>query len=78
MGKIQHVLQKKTKIKKNFKIGEKYYIYSKGIRAKPDLDSLLVYAGQSGIHHVFIGYGTDWKVTYTDAQLIGKNVKKVC
>ena len=37
---------------------------------------LFRYAGKDGIHHVFIETQGGWQRTYTDAQLIGKQIKE--
>ncbi|MBQ6664112.1 MAG: helix-turn-helix transcriptional regulator [Synergistaceae bacterium] len=71
--------ESRAAIARSFIVGKCYYIHEKNLVASWDVlqQTALRYERKSGIHHVFRAVKGNWLITYTDAQLVGKNVKEV-
>ena len=64
-----------------FEEGQKYKISetSSGVKGVKDAvkDCIFSYEGKEGIHHKFREVSGSWTRTYTDAQLVGKQIQEV-
>lgn len=75
-------------IRKHFIEGKCYRIYGGGCQGSYDRksvstgtsweqDCIFMFLRKEGIHHVFREVRGGWTRTYTDAQLVGKNIQEV-
>lgn len=73
------VAENRAAIARSFEVGKCYYIHEKNLVASWDVlqQTPLRYERKFGIHHVFRAVKGNWLITYTDAQLVGKNIKEV-
>lgn len=68
----------KKLIEQTFEQGKCYHISDKSINSTPSNERFyLRYEKKDGIHHFFREIRGNWIVTYTDAQLIGKNIQEI-
>ena len=65
-----------NRLRYKFKPYANYYILPKR-RGKEEIRHVFRYCGKKGVHHVFREVKCGWTRTYTDAQLIGKEVRRV-
>jgi hypothetical protein len=75
---VEHV-ELSLKPKYEFKVGKIYQIQTKPCEGKRGYESewIFKYEGKSGKHHKFKEVRGRWSRTYTDNQLIGKEIKEV-
>ena len=77
IGACYQVVSNKTLIKR-LKAGEKYAVQTvSGSNDDPEFGFTFRYLGKQGIHHTFREISCGWGRTYTDAQLVGKEVIEV-
>ena len=77
IGSCYQVVSNKTLIKR-LKAGEKYAVQTVSeSNDDPEFGFTFRYLGKQGIHHVFREISCGWGRTYTDAQLVGKEVVEV-
>ena len=57
--------------------GEKYVLQPLDKSSDPEYGYVFRYLGKQGIHHMFIEICCGWNRTYTDAQLVGKELVEV-
>lgn len=77
IGACYQVVSNKTLIKR-LKAGEKYAVQTVSeSNDDPEFGFTFRYLGKQGIHHVFREISCGWGRTYTDAQLVGKEVIEV-
>lgn len=57
--------------------GEKYVLQPLNESSDPEDGYVFRYLGKQGIHHMFIEICGGWSRTYTDAQLVGKELVEV-
>ena len=77
IGACYQIVSNKTLIKR-LKAGEKYAVQTvSGSNDDPEFGFTFRYLGKQGIHHVFREISCGWGRTYTDAQLVGKEVIEV-
>ena len=77
IGACYQVVSNKTIIKR-LEAGEKYAAQTvNGNIDDPEFGYTFRYLGKQGIHHVFREISCRWGRTYTDAQLVGKEVVEV-
>ena len=77
IGACYQVVSNKTLIKR-LKAGEKYAVQTVSeSNDDPEFGFTFRYLGKQGIHHVFKEISCGWGRTYTDAQLVGKEVVEV-
>ena len=77
IGACYQVVSNKTLIKR-LKSGEKYAVQTVSeSNDDPEFGFTFRYLGKQGIHHTFREISCGWGRTYTDAQLVGKEVIEV-
>ena len=77
IGACYQVVSNKTIIKR-LEAGEKYAVQAVSeSNDDPEFGYTFRYLGKQGIHHVFREISWGWGRTYTDAQLVGKEVVEV-
>ena len=77
IGSCYQVVSDKSIIKR-LKAGEKYVLQSINTSGNdPEVGYTFRYLGKQGIHHMFREICGGWGRTYTDAQLVGKEVVEV-
>ena len=77
IGACYQIVSNKTLIKR-LKAGEKYAVQTvSGSNDDPEFGFTFRYLGKQGIHHTFREISCGWGRTYTDAQLVGKEVIEV-
>ena len=77
IGACYQVVSNKTLIKR-LKAGEKYAVQTVSeSNDDPEFGFTFRYLGKQGIHHTFREISCGWGRTYTDAQLVGKEVIEV-
>ena len=77
IGACYQVVSNKTLIKR-LKAGEKYAVQTvTESNDDPEFGFTFRYLGKQGIHHVFREISCGWGRTYTDAQLVSKEVIEV-
>ena len=77
IGSCYQVVSNKTIIKR-LRAGEKYAVQTVNESSDdPEFGYTFRYLGKQGIHHVFREISCGWGRTYTDAQLVGKEVIEV-
>ena len=77
IGACYQVVSNKTLIKR-LKAGKKYAVQTVSeSNDDPEFGFTFRYLGKQGIHHVFKEISCGWGRTYTDAQLVGKEVVEV-
>ena len=77
IGSCYQVVSEKRIINR-LKAGEKYAVQTVSESSDdPEFGFTFRYLGKQGIHHVFIEISCGWYRTYTDAQLVGKEVVEV-
>ena len=77
IGACYQVVSNKTLIKR-LKAGEKYAVQTVSeSNDDPEFGFTFRYLGKQGIHHTFREISCGWGRTYTDAQLVGKEVVEV-
>ena len=77
VGSCYQVVSNKTLIKR-LKAGEKYAVQTVSeSNDDPEFGFTFRYLGKQGIHHTFREISCGWGRTYTDAQLVGKEVIEV-
>ena len=82
--------ERQKSIQRNFIEGKCYKIYGSGYAgfhgsgkasassgASWERDCIFMFLRKEGIHHVFREVRGGWTRTYTDAQLVGKNIQEV-
>lgn len=69
---------RKKALNHKFTQGKKYFIHDSSVTNSWEHESyIFIYQGKQGKHHIFRHAQGKWSRTYTDAQLIGKFIKKV-
>ena len=77
IGSCYQVVSNKNIIKR-IRAGEKYAVQTVSeSNDDPEFGFTFRYLGKQGIHHVFREISCGWGRTYTDAQLVGKEVVEV-
>ena len=88
--KVLELEERQKSIRRHFTEGKCYKIYGSGYSgfhgngkasassgASWERDCIFMFLRKEGIHHVFREVRGGWTRTYTDAQLVGKNIQEV-
>ena len=74
--KVLELEERQKSIQRHFAEGKCYVIYSSQSNTW-ERECIFMFLRKEGIHHMFREVRGGWTRTYTDAQLIGKNIQEV-